>query len=150
MSVQRMVIKPFDELSPKELFDVLRLRCEVFIVEQNCPYQDPDKKDPVSLHLMAFDFNKELKGYLRLVPPGISYSEASIGRVCTALSERRSGLGKNLMAEGIKLAADRGWKSLRISAQAYLEKFYEGYGFRSVTEPYLEDNIPHIEMLREG
>lgn len=142
------VFKHFNELTGQEVFEMLELRCRVFIVEQNCPYQDPDHKDRSSRHLLAYDGPK-LAGCLRLVDPDVSYREASIGRVCTDHSYRGSGLGKLLMKHVLKSSLEYGYCDLRISAQSYLEKFYRDFGFVTVSEPYLEDNIPHIEMLLE-
>ena len=146
MSRLNCVFSHFNDLSNSEVFDMLELRCEVFIVEQNCPYQDPDKKDRHSYHLLVYDENT-LAGCLRIVEPGVSYNEASIGRVCTKSVFRRGGLGKLLMTEALEHSKNLGWKNLRISAQLYLRKFYEEFGFEVVSKPYPEDNIPHIEML---
>lgn len=140
------IFKEFSDLNGQQVFDMLELRCEVFIVEQTCPYQDPDKKDLKSFHLLAYEDGK-LCGCLRLVKPGVSYDEASIGRVCTKYTHRRTGLGKILMQKAMELSAGLGWNDLRISAQLYLEKFYSDFGFVSVSESYMEDDIPHIQML---
>jgi len=140
--------KPFSELTAGELFDILQLRSKVFVVEQNCAYQDPDHKDLVSWHLVGYSDQKPA-AYSRLVPPGISYSEVSIGRVLTSENKRREGLGMKLMEESIQqIKILYGECSIRISAQCYLIPFYEKWGFVSVGEPYLEDGIPHQEMLR--
>lgn len=120
----------------------------MFIVEQNCPYQDIDGKDPLCHHLIAWDNNDEVAAYLRIVPAGISYTEPSLGRVLSTQAWRASGAGKALIANGIK--ALRGlYQSapVRIGAQAYLEKFYASFGFQTVSDIYLEDDIPHILML---
>lgn len=146
MADYRWIFKTFDGLSTRELFDLLRLRCEVFIVEQNCPYPDPDKKDLESWHMLVYE-GSEAVATLRLVKPGISYKEASIGRVCTSSSQRRTGLGRELMKQCLQESEKIGWLDIRISAQHYLEKFYSDFGFVSVSDPYMEDNIPHIEML---
>jgi ElaA protein len=141
-------LKKFDDLIPKELYAILQLRNEVFVVEQNCVYQDADNKDQLSYHLMGYDEGK-LLAYTRIVPPGVSYEEPSVGRVVTSPEVRRSGIGKELMIESVK-AVHRlyGNQPIRIGAQLYLRKFYESLGFKKTSEVYLEDNIEHIEMLR--
>ncbi len=146
MKAIEWVFREFQQLSASEVFDMLELRCEVFIVEQTCVYQDPDKKDRHSYHLLAY-CDGILAGCLRIVKPGVSYPEASIGRVCTRRNYRGLGLGKQLMEEALKKAKELGYSDLRISAQLYLQKFYSDMGFVPVSEPYPEDNIPHIEML---
>jgi ElaA protein len=139
--------KPFSELSASELYNILEVRSEVFVVEQNCVYQDVDKKDLSSWHLAGFHKNV-LVAYARLVPPGLSYTEPSIGRVLTLKDKRRFGFGMELMQESIKqIKLLFGDNPVRISAQCYLISFYEKWGFRCVDEPYLEDGIPHQEML---
>jgi ElaA protein len=147
MNTFRWVYKDFPDLSTRELFDVLELRCSVFIVEQNCPYQDPDKKDLSSYHLLAYDDHGKLAGTLRIVRPGVSYEEASIGRVCTSHEHRKTGLGRDLMKRALEITAQYEWNNLRISAQHYLERFYSDFGFVTQSEPYMEDDIPHVEML---
>lgn len=140
---------PWHELTTTELYDLLALRSAVFVVEQSCAYLDLDGLDPKALHVYAYDAKGSLKACARILPPGISYPEASIGRVCTALSERRSGLGRELMERTMAyVRAHYGEVPLRISAQEYLVKFYASLGFRKVSEVYLEDGIPHVEMYR--
>ena len=142
------ILKPFADLTPKELYSILQLRNEVFIVEQNCPYQDMDNKDLKSWHLMGMEEDK-LLAYSRLLAPGISYSESSIGRVVSSPSTRKTGMGKKLMEESIRQIHQLfQTDTIRIGAQFYLKKFYESFGFIQEGEPYLEDNIPHIIMLR--
>ena len=143
------ILKAFNDLTPLELYAILRLRNEVFVVEQNCVYQDADNKDPSCYHLMGFE-NEKLVAYTRLVPPGISYEEPAIGRVVTSPSSRGTGIGKELMQQSIKEAQRLfGKLPIKIGAQLYLEKFYESLGFKRTSEIYLEDNIEHIEMLRQ-
>lgn len=145
----KWTLKPFDSLTPKELYNILQLRNEVFIVEQNCPYQDLDNKDLYAYHLMGEKENK-LIAYSRLLAPGISYSESSIGRVVSSPSERKTGMGKKLMTESIHQIRNLfQTDTIRIGAQMYLKKFYETFDFIQEGEPYLEDNIPHIIMLRK-
>lgn len=142
------ILKPFAELTPYELYSILQLRNEVFIVEQNCPYQDMDNKDQKSWHLMGIKENK-LMAYSRLLAPGISYSESSIGRIVSSPSVRKTGMGKKLMEESIKQIKNLfKTDTIRIGAQLYLKSFYESYGFVQDGEIYLEDNIPHIIMLK--
>ena len=143
------ILKKFDELTPKELYEILQLRNEVFIVEQNCPYQDLDNKDLPAWHLMGKK-NKKLLAYSRLFAPGISYSESSIGRVVSSPSARKTGMGKQLMEESILQIRNLfHTDTIRIGAQLYLKKFYESFGFIADGEIYLEDNIPHVQMLRK-
>jgi ElaA protein len=143
------ILKPFDALSPKELYNILQLRNEVFIVEQNCPYPDCDNKDLQAWHLMGMSDDK-LLAYSRLLAPGISYSESSIGRVVSSPSARKTGMGKELMKESIEQIHNLFQTDvIRIGAQLYLQKFYESFGFIQEGEPYLEDHIPHIHMLRK-
>ena len=142
------VFKSFNDLSVTELYAILRLRQEVFIVEQNCPYLDADGKDLKSYHLMGYVGN-ELVAYSRIVKPGVSYDEASIGRVVSSTVHRKKAYGIQLMNESIKRIENLyGPVSIRIGAQQYLQKFYESFGFKWEGEPYLEDGIPHIIMLR--
>jgi ElaA protein len=142
-------LKHFDELTAKELYLILQLRNEVFIVEQNCPYQDLDNKDLYAFHLMGMKENK-LLAYSRLLGPGISYSESSIGRVVSSPSSRKTGMGKKLMKESIVQIKNLfQTDTIRIGAQLYLKNFYESFGFIQTGDTYLEDNIPHIIMLRK-
>lgn len=140
----------FADLGVDNLYDALALRCRVFVLEQG-PYQDPDGIDRWAWHLLGRDDAGELQAYLRVVDPGVKYTEPSIGRVITAAAVRGTGLGRRLVAEGVArcMAAWPG-QGIRISAQAHLERFYGGFGFVRVGDPYPEDNIPHLEMLMPG
>lgn len=140
--------KLFNDLSAKELYQILQLRNEVFVVEQNCIYQDADDKDYKCGHLWA-TINDEIVAYSRIVPKGVSYvNDLSIGRVISNGKFRGLGLGKQLISYSIETVKTiNSEASIRISAQLYLKKFYESFGFKQVSEEYLEDNIPHIEML---
>lgn len=140
--------KHFNELRPAELHRVLALRCAVFIIEQDCPYLDPDYKDEHCLHVMGWK-NEELVAVARIVSPGISYDEVSIGRVATADSVRGTGIGRELMVKTMEYIRHAfGPVPVRISAQSYLQKFYEDFGFvRTEKEEYHEDDIPHVEMI---
>lgn len=141
------ICKKFNDLTLLELYAILQLRNEVFVVEQNCPYNDCDNKDLKAWHLMGMEHEK-LLAYSRLIPPGISYRESSIGRVVNSPSARGKGLGKELMIESIqRIKLLFHTESIRIGAQLYLLDFYNGLGFVRDSEIYLEDNIPHIEML---
>ena len=143
-------IKHFRELNAEELYRIFHLRLEVFSVEQNCPYQDADGKDQRSWHVMGCNSKGELTAYARIVEPGVSYPEISIGRVVTSPLVRGTGAGKELMKECMNFIQKQyGKVAVRISAQCYLTRFYEGFGFHTVGEEYEEDHIPHIEMLRD-
>lgn len=141
--------KHFSELSADELYDILQLRAEIFVVEQNCVYNDLDALDKVATHQFLYK-NKQLLAYARLLQPGTRFPDYSIGRVVVRESERGTGLGIRLMEEA-KLFVLNQWKTnkIKISAQKYLQKFYEDLGFVIVTEEYLEDGIPHFGMLFE-
>ncbi len=141
------ILKKFDELTPAELYSIMQLRNEVFVVEQNCVYQDADDKDQASLHFCGWDHEK-LVAYTRIIPPGISYHEASIGRVVTSPAYRKTGAGRQLMLESISRTFDQfNCTTIKIGAQLYLKKFYQSLGFIQSSEQYLEDGIPHIEMI---
>ena len=140
----------FAELTSREVHDLLRLRAEVFVVEQACAFQDVDGADPASWHLLGFR-GDELVAYSRLLPAGVKFAEASIGRVVTAPALRGTGCGRELMREALR-RADTLWpgQPIRIGAQQRLERFYEDFGFAQASAPYDEDGIMHIEMLRLG
>ena len=126
---------------------ILMLRADVFIVEQACPYQDPDRKDPVSWHLTGH-LGDALVATLRAVPPNVSYDECSLGRVTVSRELRGQHRGLELMRVGIDFCESRWDTGIRISAQAYLEGFYQSLDFDTVHGPYMEDDIPHYEMLK--
>lgn len=139
----------FDTLGVDNLYDALTLRSRVFSLEQNCVYVDPDGADRHSWHLLGRDPAGTLQAYLRMVDAGVKYPEPSMGRVVTSVASRATGLGRRLVAEAMRwVDAQHPGQPVRISAQAHLQRFYAGFGFQPVGEPYLEDNIPHIEMLR--
>ena len=140
--------KAFNDLSPVELYSILQLRNEVFVVEQNCVYQDCDNTDQISHHFMGWQQSK-LVAYTRLIPPGVSYEEMSIGRVVTSPSIRGSKTGKELMLRSIEKTHELFGKSpVKIGAQLYLKRFYESLGFIQCSNVYLEDGIEHIKMVR--
>ena len=139
----------FDTMSAAAWHEVLALRSQVFVVEQECAYQDPDPKDPLCWHLTGH-LRDELVAVMRVVPPGVSYDECSIGRVVVPTSLRGQKRGVQLMAVGINFCESRWNNGIRISGQAYLKGFYEALGFETVQGPYMEDDIPHFEMLKPG
>ncbi|HMU10053.1 MAG TPA: GNAT family N-acetyltransferase [Ferruginibacter sp.] len=141
------VFKRFEELSTAELYAIMQLRNEVFVVEQNCVYQDADGKDCGCWHLAGWD-GVNLVAYTRIIPPGIAFTEASIGRVVTSPRYRRTGAGRKLMEESISRAFGLfNCAEIKIGAQLYLTRFYQSLGFRQTSAQYLEDGIPHIEMI---
>jgi ElaA protein len=143
------ICKTFDALSASELYAILQLRDRVFIIEQQCIYQDCDDKDQPSHHLMGWQ-NGKLVAYSRLIPPGFVYSESSIGRVVNSPSVRGTGIGKELMQKNIEWIYQLYSKvPIKIGAQLYLKKFYESFGFVQTSDVYLEDDIQHILMLLE-
>lgn len=143
------ICKPFDSLAPRELYAMMRLRIEVFVMEQNAVFQDADNKDQYCHHLMGFD-GDDLLVYARLVPAGVSYpAHTSIGRIISALRVRGQGLGKVVVQKSID-ECNRifGEQTIKIGAQARLVRFYEAFGFVTTSDVYIEDGIDHIEMTR--
>ena len=139
--------KPFGDLTSEDLYQILTLRNKVFVVEQNCVYADTDGKDLSSFHLYGKK-NNVLVAYARILPPQLAFEEASIGRVVTDPQYRRSGIGKELMEVAIEKTFNQfNVNSIRIGAQKYLLEFYKSLGFRTQGEIYLEDGIPHVEMI---
>ena len=140
--------KYFGRLTPFELYDLLRLRSEVFVVEQNCVFLDLDTLDLDCFHLLGY-YGNTLIAYSRIVPAGMVYQEASIGRVVTSPSVRKNGAGKQLMQQSIdKLYDTFGEVNIKIGAQFYLKNFYQSFGFSQISEIYLEDGIQHIYMMK--
>jgi len=143
------IVKTFEELTTTELYALLRLRSEVFVVEQACAFQDMDDTDQLAVHVMGY-IDHELAAYTRLFGPGIKYTYASIGRVVTSKKARGTGAGRQLMEYSIAAVEERFGKGpIKIGAQQYLQKFYTSLGFVQSSETYLEDGIPHIEMIRD-
>lgn len=143
------ILKKFDQLTLNELYNLLRLRNEVFIVEQKCPYQDLDNKDYKAHHLLIYKEEK-LVAYSRIFPEKVSFNEASIGRIIVCKELRSTGLGKILMKKSIEsLFAIHGEQPIRIGAQFYAVPFYKKFGFETDGDIYLEDHIEHIEMIRK-
>lgn len=145
----QFVCKAFGDLTVHELQALHMLRQQVFVVEQNCPYQDADELDSACWHLFARNTQGQVLATCRLVPAGARYVEASIGRVSNAATVRGTGMGKALMQEALRQLAHLSPGAVRISAQQYLQGFYESLGFEAVSSPYLEDDIPHLEMLKK-
>jgi ElaA protein len=141
-------IKLFKDLLITELYEVLKLRSEVFVVEQNCVYLDADGKDEMALHVLGF-VDEKLVAYARVFGPGLYFDNTSIGRVIVHPKFRMYGYGHLLIDKAIEVSKHIDKGPITISAQQYLEKFYLGHGFKTVSDMYLEDDIPHIEMLLE-
>lgn len=140
-----LYIKAFDDLSPRELYDILALRVNVFVVEQNCPYPELDGKDPLALHVYLRDENG-VQAYLRVMDRGVASAYVTIGRVVTA--RRGLGLGDRIMRAGIQAARERFHAdSIYLEAQTYARGFYARHGFRQISDEFIMDGIPHVEML---
>ena len=144
----------FRDLTVDDLYAIVRLREAVFIIEQNCPYPDADGRDPLAWHLLGWRDaadGKTLAAYARIFEPGIRYQQASIGRIVTAPEVRGTGLGRELMVEALRRAERLAPNQpIKIAAQRRLEKFYTGFGFTVISDPYVEDGIDHIDMIREA
>tara|TARA_Y100000815_G_scaffold272665_1_gene302053 strand:- start:1171 stop:1614 length:444 start_codon:yes stop_codon:yes gene_type:complete len=142
-------IKAFNELTLDSLYEVLQLRAEVFVVEQNCPYQDVDGKDQKAMHILGYH-KEQLVAYTRVFKPGYYFDNASIGRVVVKENARQYGFGKDIMKASITFIEDTlDLSTIELSAQTYLKKFYNDLGFQEIGEGYLEDNIPHIRMIKK-
>ncbi len=142
------ICKPFDELEAGELYRILQARANVFVIEQTCIYPDCDDKDYDAQHMSLWD-SGQLAAYCRILPTGVSYPNyCSIGRVLSTTAFRGQGYGRAVMEYAIEYCTQQYTQDIKISAQCYLEKFYQSLGFESVGESYLEDNIPHIAMIR--
>ncbi len=140
----------FSQLSNDQLYELLKLRVDIFVVEQNCPYPELDDKDrdKQTYHLLGLDADGALLAYARVLAPGISYTESSIGRVAVSQQVRGKGIAKPLMEQAIETARQAWPKSdIKIGAQEYLLHFYQGLGFKPISDVYLEDGIPHLDML---
>jgi ElaA protein len=142
----------FSELRPGDLYAAVQLRESVFVVEQNCAYLDADGRDPQAWHLLGWmedESGRSLVAYARIFEPGLRYDEGSIGRVVTSARVRRTGVGRLLMAEAMRrLESLAPGQTIKLAAQRYLESFYASFGFRTVSAPYEEDGIIHVDMLR--
>lgn len=145
----KIEVKKFSELSITELYDILQLRSEVFVVEQDCVYQDIDGKDAEALHVIGFK-NDKIVAYTRCFEPGYYFKEAAIGRVVVRQSERKFGFGHIIMEASDKAIKDNyNTSNIKLSAQQYLIKFYESHGYKTTGDGYLEDGIPHIAMIKD-
>ena len=142
-------LKKFDDLTLNELYEILKLRLEVFVVEQDCPYQDLDGKDQLSYHLFLEDRGKII-AVSRILPEKVAYDEMAIGRVIVKKDYRNQGIARKMMVKAIDfIIKDLGKTKIRLSGQAYLINFYEDLGFKKISGEYLEDGIPHFEFLLE-
>ncbi|WRP07420.1 GNAT family N-acetyltransferase [Rossellomorea aquimaris] len=140
-------LKSFNELSTHELYGILQVRTQVFVVEQECPYMEVDGKDLHAYHLYKEE-NGDVVAYARLLPAGVSYKEPSIGRVLVKDDYRGKGLASELVKRGLDFIHDElSERTVKIQAQEYLREFYGSFGFRAITETYLDDGIPHIDMI---
>jgi len=137
----------FDEFTPRNLYDVLKLRQDIFIIEQNCIYDDMDGLDAKSRHVLLLDAGNILAGYLRIVPPDIKFEEYSLGRIAVKKDYRGQGLGRKIVQKGIDTVRSSEARSIRIEAQAHLEDFYKETGFITVSGIYSVDDIPHLQMI---
>ncbi|MEZ4793302.1 MAG: GNAT family N-acetyltransferase [Gelidibacter sp.] len=145
----KIITKTFQQLTIDELYAILQLRSEIFVVEQDCVYQDMDYQDQKALHILGFK-NKKLVAYTRIFKPGDYFENASIGRVVVVSNERKHKYGYDIMNASIEAVKNYfHTKTIKISAQVYLKKFYNNLGFKVVGEDYLEDGIPHIGMIRD-
>lgn len=145
----KVEVKKFNELTLEELYEIFRLRSEVFVVEQECIYNDIDGKDIDSLHVMIKDSGR-IEAYLRVIKPGVSYEDCSLGRVLVAKEARGKGLARRIVREGIDcITKDWNERKITIGAQEYLKEFYGSFGFKAVSDVYIEDGIPHLDMRYE-
>ncbi len=145
----KIQVKTFEQLTKLELYYLLQLRSEVFVVEQDCVYQDLDGKDEKSIHVLGFK-NEKIIAYTRIFKPGDYFEEASIGRVVVAKDERKHKYGYDIMKASIEtIKTQFNTDKIKISAQCYLNKFYTNLGFKSIGETYLEDGIPHVAMIKD-
>jgi len=147
--ILKIEVKKFSDLSVAELYDILQLRSEVFVVEQDCVYQDIDGKDHLALHVLGSK-NGKIVAYTRCFQPGFYFDEASIGRVIVKATERKFGYGHDIMKASDKaIQKEYNTSNIKLSAQQYLIKFYESHGYQTTGEGYLEDGIPHIAMVKD-
>ncbi|MBF4985173.1 GNAT family N-acetyltransferase [Nonlabens mediterrranea] len=143
-----VIVKSFSNFNIQELYDVLQLRTEVFVVEQDCVYQDMDGKDQKAIHIVGY-VNNKLVAYTRVFQPGDYFKQSSIGRVVVCPKNRGAAYGQKIMTASIDYCKNQGFPSIKISAQCYLDKFYKDLGFMATGEKYLEDGIPHQTMTLE-
>ena len=143
-----VIIKSFEQLNKAEFYEIIQLRIAVFIIEQDCPYQDLDGDDDQCLHMWVEE-EGEIASYLRINPAGCRFAEPSLGRIVTKMAYRNKGLAEIVINKAIEVLCEDQPQPIRISAQSHLESYYEKFGFIKASDEYLEDNIPHIEMLRD-
>ena len=143
-----VIIKSFEQLNKVEFYEIIQLRIAVFIIEQDCPYQDLDGDDDQCLHMWVEE-EGEIVSYLRINPAGCRFAEPSLGRIVTKMAHRNKGLAEIVINKAIEVLCEDQPQPIRISAQSHLESYYEKFGFIKASDEYLEDNIPHIEMLRD-
>ncbi|MGL5279181.1 MAG: GNAT family N-acetyltransferase [Cetobacterium sp.] len=144
-----IICKKFNELTLEELYEILKLRSEVFVVEQKCIYNDIDGKDLTSSHIMIKEDGK-IKAYLRALQPGVSYEDASLGRVLVSPDARGKGYAKTIVKKGVEYILNNfNTTKITIGAQEYLKNFYSEIGFKPISEVYDEDGIPHLDMTFE-
>ena len=146
---EQLILKNFSELSNSELYKILELRIEVFTVEQDCAYQDLDDRDKDCRHLWLEE-DGVILSYVRINPPGIRFTEPSLGRIVTKETARKKGYAETLIKKGLEVIQADYAMPTKISAQSYLEEYYSKFGFVKCSEEYLEDNIPHIEMIKDA
>ncbi|MED3853410.1 GNAT family N-acetyltransferase [Priestia megaterium] len=141
-------IKSFQELTNDELYEILQVRTAIFVVEQKCAYLEVDGKDKLAYHLFKKE-NEKIIAYLRVLPKGISYREASLGRIIVKQAQRGTGLGRELVARGIDfLENELHEKTIKIQAQSRLQTFYESFGFRPISDIYSDEGLPRVDMLK--
>ncbi len=144
----KWIYKSYEELTTQELHDLIKVRMDIFVVEQNCPYPEVDGYDPEANHLWLEDEDGQVIAYCRIFLSGVKYNEASIGRILVVKEMRGKEYGKELMTKALSVIKDQyGEKAVKIQAQEYLLDFYGSFGFEGVTETYLEDGIPHVDMV---
>jgi ElaA protein len=141
-----LLMRSLESLESLELYKIVKLRNDVFVVEQKCPYEEFDNKDIEAMHIYLKDDDK-IVAYLRVLPPGVSYKEASIGRVLVSKKYRGNGYGRRIMKKGMDYCKTHYPGNIKISAQTYLKEFYKSLGFKKISDVYLEDNIAHIDMI---
>jgi ElaA protein len=138
-----------NELTGRQMHAILKARCDVFVVEQNCVFPDIDDNDLIALHLCGWDQHNQLAAYLRILPPNSTYAEPALGRVLSSPTYRGTGIGRQLIQEGLKqIQSHYPGLPIRIGAQSYLIKFYSSFGFEIASDEYIEDGIPHVEMVK--
>ncbi|MFC4652475.1 GNAT family N-acetyltransferase [Lactococcus nasutitermitis] len=143
-------LKAFDTLSVQELYAILKVRVDVFVVEQNCPYPELDDKDKLAQHLFLTNEKGEVIAYCRLLPQNVSFKEVSIGRVLVNPNFRKQDFGRELLQKALDVLNEQKERAIKIEAQYYLRNFYASFGFEECSEPFLEDGIKHVEMLRKN